>query len=297
MRLVLISVVLLLALPAWGTSHEPAGFNEEEIPWMDLAAGLAEANRSGRPILLVVHTDWCPACKDYRALFFDPRVVAYRDEVVFVLIDADEERAAAKRYQPDGGYVPRTMVLDDEGALVPDIRTYHDDAAYFLDPDHPAELLFALKRAAALSAPTPDGPFDYNAAAIPWQAHDTGLKQARETGKPVFLVVHGENCMACAAYDALFEDEDVLWYTDKLVFVLLNQDEEPELAADYAPDGDYLPRTLVLQPDGTHVPGIRGLLGRTYQMGTSSSFDVLFAMRRAIAWSERTGEAAPSRSD
>lgn len=296
MRLVLISVVLLLALPAWSTSHEPAGFNEDEIPWMDLEAGLAEADRTGRPILLVVHADWCPACRDYRALFFDPRVVAYKDKVVFVLIDMDEDHADARRYQPDGGYVPRTMVLDDEGTLVPGIRTYHEDVAYFLNPDHPAELLFALKRAAALNDPTSDGPLDFNAASIPWQSHESGLKEARETGKPVFLVVHGENCMACGAYGVLFDDEDVLWYSDKLVFVLIDQDETPELADAYAPDGDYLPRTLVLQPDGTHVRGIRGM-GRTYQMETGDSWSLLFAMRRAIAWSERTGKAVPSQTD
>jgi thiol-disulfide isomerase/thioredoxin len=125
----------------------PAGFNDEGIKWLAVDEGLKQAAETDKPILLVVHATWCPQCREFSKQFFDARVEAFGEDVIFVLIDGDQERDAANTYAFDGKYVPRTMVLGADGALVPDINSQRDDFRYFLDTRTPDDLLRVLTAA------------------------------------------------------------------------------------------------------------------------------------------------------
>jgi len=145
-------ICLLLSLcvcaPSSFAQAIPAGFNDEGIHWHDFDEGQAKAEAEGKAIFVVVHATWCPTCRAYRKLFFDPRVEAAATDVVFVLVDEDAESEVAKNLVPDGAYVPRSFVIID-GVLRTEIRGGRDDFKFFLDTSKPDELLGVLAQAMA----------------------------------------------------------------------------------------------------------------------------------------------------
>lgn len=90
------------------------------ITWRSLDDGLAEAERSGRPLMLVVHTSWCSRCKALKPQFSQPDVTRLSERFVMVNIDQDDDERVMK-YGPDGTYIPRVMFFDPNGELDPSI--------------------------------------------------------------------------------------------------------------------------------------------------------------------------------
>jgi uncharacterized protein YyaL (SSP411 family) len=89
------------------------------IAWQtDLDVALAEAQRSGRPILVDFAADWCPPCITMKHdVWPDPGVAAaVRDGYVPLLVDIDQRPDVAARYGVSG--IPSVMVLDEEGEVV-----------------------------------------------------------------------------------------------------------------------------------------------------------------------------------
>jgi thioredoxin-related protein len=101
------------------------------LPWRELEAGLAEAKKAGKPILVDVVTDWCGWCKRMdRTTYADAGVRDYLSEAfVPVRVDAEEEgrratygdRVVTYRQFADGfgitGY-PTTVFLAADGTLI-----------------------------------------------------------------------------------------------------------------------------------------------------------------------------------
>ena len=116
-----------------------------------------------------------------------------------------------------------------------------------------AALLWLALAGAAFAGAIPAG---FNDEGIEWLALDEGLARARADGKPVLLVVHATWCPRCREYRAQFFDERVTAHGGDVVFVLVDQDREPRAASRYAPDGNYIPRTMVLAPGGGIVKKI-----------------------------------------
>ncbi len=105
------------AVPAPTTTAPAHGFGEE-IRWEPFDEGLARAKALGLPVMLVVHADWCPRCKELKASFFDPKLTAVSRNFVMVNVDADAEpRSQQAPYVPDGDYIPRVLFLDREGQV------------------------------------------------------------------------------------------------------------------------------------------------------------------------------------
>lgn len=102
----------------------PKHWGGNDYDWYDdEEAGLAEAKATGKPILLIIHKDWCGACKQAGAKF---ETNQYLKELAkeFVMISHPEDDGN-KKYEPDGGYVPRFLFLDpktgevDQSIIVP----------------------------------------------------------------------------------------------------------------------------------------------------------------------------------
>ena len=126
---------------------KPAGFNDDQITWLDLDTGLETAQASGKPIFLLVHAAWCGVCREYKQVFFHPKIVSLSEQFVFVLVDQDAEPAASESYAPDGAYIPRSMVLTPEGVLRDRIDSGYDEYRYFLDPSSHRQLSKVLRSA------------------------------------------------------------------------------------------------------------------------------------------------------
>jgi protein-disulfide reductase (glutathione) len=91
---------------------------------------------------------------------------------------------------------------------------------------------------------------DWNDDGIAWLNYQDALESAKESGKPICLVFYTDWCPHCTAYSRVFHDEAVVKKSKAFVMVRLNRDEQRELSARHAPDGEYIPRTLFLSPDG-----------------------------------------------
>lgn len=126
----------------------PETWNDEGIAWRPLDAGLAEAKQSGKHVMLVVYTGWCPHCRNYSKIFSDERVAEAAKKFVMIRINQDTNREEASRFVPDGQYIPRTMFLTSEGELMKDIKAREDKFQYFYREDDPAQVLGAMARVA-----------------------------------------------------------------------------------------------------------------------------------------------------
>ena len=126
-------------------------WNSAQIEWLAFDEGARKARETGKRVFVVFHTTWCPHCTRYRKQFFDPRVVTLAGKLVMVLVDRDISPDINARYNAFGSYIPRTMVLDSEAELIPDIRSTNPDYPFFLDTYEPEDLVRLMKLATASS--------------------------------------------------------------------------------------------------------------------------------------------------
>jgi len=120
------------------------GFNDE-IAWRGLDEGLAEAKRSNRPLMLLVHASWCPKCKKLKPVFHSSALAELSSQ--FVMVNADQDLSPeVEIHAPDGNYVPRVLFFEPGGIL--DIKIQNpgrDRYRYFYMPHD--DLVGTMKQA------------------------------------------------------------------------------------------------------------------------------------------------------
>lgn len=97
---------------------------------------------------------------------------------------------------------------------------------------------------------------DWNDGQVAWKEYEAGLAAAKKEKKPVCLVFYTEWCPHCANFSHVFHDPKVVEKSKELVMVRLDKDKNAELSKQYAPDGEYIPRTFFLKPEGKLDPDI-----------------------------------------
>jgi protein-disulfide reductase (glutathione) len=125
------------------------GWNNAAIGWMDHTQGVAEAARTGKPILTIVQATWCSHCERYKKVFFDPKVVELSKNFVMVMVDGDREKKLGAKLGPNNqAYVPRTLFLKSDGQLRPELAGANAAPySHFIDYETPAELLALMQKA------------------------------------------------------------------------------------------------------------------------------------------------------
>lgn len=137
------------------------------------------------------------------------------------------------------------------------------------------------------SATAPDHGFGDN---IPWEPFDQALAHAKTEKMPVMLVVHASWCKRCKELKPTFFEDEVAALSQHFVMVNVDQDREPR-SLQYAPDGDYIPRVVFIDPttgktDASLLnPGRRS---HRYFYTPSDTDDLLAVMKRALSAHERT---------
>ena len=131
---------------AWRKRFD-AEFNGGAISWQPLDEGLRRAKAESKPVCLVFHADWCPHCKTYSHVFDDPRVVQKARDFVMILVNADEDMVANKKYAIDGTYLPRTIFLGPDGTMAREIHAARERYTFFWDEHDPASLLGGMDAA------------------------------------------------------------------------------------------------------------------------------------------------------
>ncbi len=153
-----VGMAAVLALAAGGVWHagpslaasDAIEWNDRQIRWRPFAEGLREARQTGKPVLAVFYADWCAHCRGYSRLFHDPQIVRLSRALVMVRVNSDRQPEVGARYQPDGGYVPRTMVLRPDGRLANSLHGGSPEFRHFLDYQSTDELAAMMRGAARL---------------------------------------------------------------------------------------------------------------------------------------------------
>jgi thiol:disulfide interchange protein len=114
----------------------------------------------------------------------------------------------------------------------------------------------------ATARPAPSAGESWNVSQIDWQPYEAGLRLAKAQHKPVCLVFSTTWCPHCKNFSHVFDDQRVVARAHDFVMIHLDADAEEGIAAKYALDGSYIPRTFFLKPDGTlddtiHAPRAR----------------------------------------
>lgn len=99
---------------------------------------------------------------------------------------------------------------------------------------------------------------DWNDEKMSWQSYEKGLAAAKAQKKPVCLIFYTEWCPHCTKYSSVFHDAKVVDRSKSFIMVRLDKDKNKELSKQYSPDGEYIPRTYFLSPDGKLDPEIQG---------------------------------------
>jgi thiol:disulfide interchange protein len=108
----------------------------------------------------------------------------------------------------------------------------------------------AMALCAAIGTPVDAATEDWNDGAIKWMGYEEGLAAAKAGKKPVCLVFYTTWCPHCANYSKVFKDQKVVDKSKSFVMIRLDKDKNKEISAQYKPDGEYIPRTYFLSPDG-----------------------------------------------
>lgn len=91
---------------------------------------------------------------------------------------------------------------------------------------------------------------DWNNAKIKWMGYEEGLAAAKASNKPICLIFYTTWCPHCTNYQKVFDNPAVVEKSKSFVMIKLDKDQNKEISAKYKPDGEYIPRTYFLSPDG-----------------------------------------------
>ena len=183
MRTVSLALVVLLAgsvLDARGAHGAAIDWNDAGIRWRSYESGTAQARREDKPLVLIFYADWCPRCREYGALFRDPRVVERARSFVMVRVDADRFEGLSRRHGPDGTYVPRTFFAPNGAKPDLSIQSGRGEYRYYLNPKDPEGLLKRMQETLARHRPADGAP----APASP--ASEDEIVACPENGRTVF---------------------------------------------------------------------------------------------------------------
>ncbi len=112
------ALLLAVLLVAPAAPCIAAGDAAPGIVWLDdYGKALAEAQKADRPVMIEFYTSWCLYCgKLEKETFGNPQVASLASDFVCAKLDADVQKAAASRYEPEG--YPTVVFAAPSGAEI-----------------------------------------------------------------------------------------------------------------------------------------------------------------------------------
>jgi len=92
---------------------------------------------------------------------------------------------------------------------------------------------------------------DWNDAEVDWVDLETGLARAKAEDRPLVLVVYTTWCPRCLELSREWKDPALVAAAKSAIMVRMNGDTEPVANERFSPDGSYIPRTMLVNPDGS----------------------------------------------
>jgi len=144
-RILLLVLVLTVVLTA--PAFAGGDWNDSGIAWKGYEEGLAAARAEGKPVCLIIYTEWCPHCTNYSSVFHTPKVVEMAKNFVMIRLEQDQNRELAARYNVDGSYIPRTYFLTASGTVDENLHAPRPQYRFFYDEHDPASILAGMEKA------------------------------------------------------------------------------------------------------------------------------------------------------
>jgi thiol:disulfide interchange protein len=164
----------LLALVAWAgpcvafaTAADPSG-----LWYPDYARAVAEAHRTGRPLLIHFYADWCGPCHQMEARVLNQPAVrdGLRDRVAAVKVNYDQRVDLVGRFNVD--LLPCDLLVGSDGEVLLRTTGYVDEATY----------VASVQRLAPVPATRRSGPISISSAMIGDAARARQLGAVEQVG-------------------------------------------------------------------------------------------------------------------
>lgn len=116
------AIALALIVGGCATAKKEA---PKTITWNTaMDAGLADAGKSGRPVLLDLYTDWCEWCKALdETTYTDPQFIEFSKRFTCVRVNAEVDTVTAARYRVRS--YPTVLLLKPDGAEIDRVVGYY----------------------------------------------------------------------------------------------------------------------------------------------------------------------------
>lgn len=153
-------------------------------------------------------------------------------------------------------------------------------------------LAFSASSCVPYTPSTVSYPADWNHKGIEWRPYALGLRDARKANKPIVLVFYTDWCPHCHNYSRVFHDPRLIEQSRAFVMIRVERDGNRDISQEYDLDGDYIPRTLFLNPDATVIEELR--LDRSeyrYFLNEYEADETLSMMQKALALMPQAGDS------
>jgi FKBP-type peptidyl-prolyl cis-trans isomerase 2 len=99
-----------------------------ELPWQeDHDAALAQAKKDGKPVVLVLHAEWCSFCKKlFNETMPDPRISSLHDKFTWIKVNSDKLTEYKKTYGQEG--YPMIVLFKADGSIAQKLDGYQEAA-------------------------------------------------------------------------------------------------------------------------------------------------------------------------
>lgn len=121
------------------------GFNDE-IEWLNMEDGLEQAKLQKKPVFMLIHKSWCGACKALKPKFTTSiEILALSKKFAMINLQDDEEPSDFE-YLPDGGYIPRILICDENGKVQKEFYNEAGSAQYKYYYPNIEDIIDTMKR-------------------------------------------------------------------------------------------------------------------------------------------------------
>ena len=121
----------------------------------------------------------------------------------------------------------------------------------------------------------------WNDRAIKWHGYKDGMARAKRNRKPAIIVFYADWCPTCRKYGEIFRNKKVIMAASDFVMIRVNKDNHSTLSSAYGFDGEYVPRTFAVYPDGEVMHQLYSPKKYKYYLGTDPN-SLLSLMQKAI---------------
>jgi len=133
---------------------------------------------------------------------------------------------------------------------------------------------------------------------IEWKPWSEALDLAKETGKPILVLLHKTSCPACKSFKPVFaKSKEILELSSKFVMVNAKFGQDPSNEPKLAIDGKYVPRIIFMNSQGDVLEEVINKKGnpkyKYFHQTAQSVVDAMESVLKIIS-SKKTSQSVSS---